>query len=57
MIKEVDGLSGKLPKSSPFKRGLSMASGICKAEMLSQFNLLEKEAKQMIYWSLDIPRG
>ncbi|KAM7331115.1 hypothetical protein ACRRTK_010304 [Alexandromys fortis] len=31
--------------SSPFKSGLSMASRLCKAAMLSRFNLLAKEAK------------
>ncbi|OBS73699.1 hypothetical protein A6R68_15764, partial [Neotoma lepida] len=30
---------------SPFKSGLSMASRLCKAAMLSRFNLLAKEAK------------
>ncbi|XP_021051643.1 adenosine deaminase domain-containing protein 1 isoform X2 [Mus pahari] len=41
----VDGLSGKITESSPFKSGLSMASRLCKAAMLSRFNLLVKEAK------------
>ncbi|XP_028745685.1 adenosine deaminase domain-containing protein 1 isoform X1 [Peromyscus leucopus] len=41
----VDGLSGKITESSPFKSGLSMASRLCKAAMLSRFNLLAKEAK------------
>ncbi|XP_054340951.1 adenosine deaminase domain-containing protein 1 isoform X7 [Pongo pygmaeus] len=42
----VDGLSGKITKSSPFKSGMSMASRLCKAAMLSRFNLLAKEAKK-----------
>ncbi|ELW62632.1 Adenosine deaminase domain-containing protein 1 [Tupaia chinensis] len=41
----VDGLSGKITESSPFKSGMSMASRLCKAAMLSRFNLLAKEAK------------
>lgn len=32
--------------SSPFKSGVSMASRLCKAAMLSRFNLLAKEAKR-----------
>lgn len=32
--------------SSPFKSGVSMASRLCKAAMLSRFNLLAKEAKK-----------
>uniref|UniRef100_A0A2K6EF69 Adenosine deaminase domain-containing protein 1 n=1 Tax=Propithecus coquereli TaxID=379532 RepID=A0A2K6EF69_PROCO len=31
---------------SPFKSGMSMASRLCKAAMLSRFNLLAKEAKK-----------
>ncbi|XP_055405856.1 adenosine deaminase domain-containing protein 1 isoform X1 [Bubalus kerabau] len=42
----VDGLSGKITESSPFKSGVSMASRLCKAAMLSRFNLLAKEAKK-----------
>ncbi|XP_004646223.2 adenosine deaminase domain-containing protein 1 [Octodon degus] len=42
----VDGLSGKITESSPFKSGVSMASRLCKAAMLSRFNLLAKEAKR-----------
>ncbi|XP_057562397.1 adenosine deaminase domain-containing protein 1 isoform X2 [Hippopotamus amphibius kiboko] len=42
----VDGLSGKITESSPFKSGMSMASRLCKAAMLSRFNLLAKEAKK-----------
>ncbi|XP_065733905.1 adenosine deaminase domain-containing protein 1 isoform X2 [Phocoena phocoena] len=42
----VDGLTGKTTESSPFKSGVSMASRLCKAAMLSRFNLLAKEAKK-----------
>ncbi|XP_038625195.1 adenosine deaminase domain-containing protein 1 [Tachyglossus aculeatus] len=42
----VDGASGKITESSPFKSGISMASRLCKAAMLSRFNLLAKEAKR-----------
>ncbi|XP_066216999.1 adenosine deaminase domain-containing protein 1 [Saccopteryx leptura] len=42
----VDGLNGKITESSPFKSGLSMASRLCKAAMLSRFNLLAGEAKK-----------
>ncbi|XP_007172458.1 adenosine deaminase domain-containing protein 1 isoform X2 [Balaenoptera acutorostrata] len=42
----VDGLSGKITESSPFKSGVSMASRLCKAAMLSRFNLLAKEAEK-----------
>ncbi|XP_004695675.1 PREDICTED: adenosine deaminase domain-containing protein 1 isoform X2 [Condylura cristata] len=42
----VDGLSGKITESSPFRSGVSMASRLCKAAMLSRFSLLAKEAKK-----------
>ncbi|XP_056420042.1 adenosine deaminase domain-containing protein 1 isoform X4 [Hyla sarda] len=42
----VDALQGKIIESSPFKSGRSMASRLCKAAMLSRFNLLVKEAKK-----------
>ncbi|XP_072481297.1 adenosine deaminase domain-containing protein 1 isoform X3 [Notamacropus eugenii] len=42
----VDGINGKITESSPFKSGISMASRLCKAAMLSRFNLLAKEAKR-----------
>uniref|UniRef100_A0A8D0GXG4 Adenosine deaminase domain-containing protein 1 n=1 Tax=Sphenodon punctatus TaxID=8508 RepID=A0A8D0GXG4_SPHPU len=42
----VDGLNGKINESSPFKSGVSMASRLCKAAMLSRFNLVAKEAKR-----------
>ncbi|XP_071975464.1 adenosine deaminase domain-containing protein 1 [Engystomops pustulosus] len=42
----VDAMQGKITESSPFKSGRSMASRLCKAAMLSRFNLLVKEAKK-----------
>ncbi|XP_073093176.1 adenosine deaminase domain-containing protein 1 isoform X2 [Manis javanica] len=42
----VDGLSGKITESSPFKSGVSMASRLCKAAMLNRFILLATEAKK-----------
>ncbi|KAM8940543.1 adenosine deaminase domain-containing protein 1 [Pelodytes ibericus] len=45
-IEIVNALSGKIIESSPFKSGASMASRLCKAAMLSRFNLLVKEAKR-----------
>ncbi|XP_049626032.1 adenosine deaminase domain-containing protein 1 isoform X2 [Suncus etruscus] len=42
----VDGLSGKVTESSPFKSGVSMASRLCKAAMLNRFNLVAKKAKK-----------
>nr|XP_020863920.1 adenosine deaminase domain-containing protein 1 isoform X2 [Phascolarctos cinereus] len=42
----VDGINGKITESSPFKSGMSMASRLCKAAMLSRFNLLAKEAER-----------
>ncbi|KAM9330472.1 adenosine deaminase domain-containing protein 1 [Gastrophryne carolinensis] len=42
----VDALLGKTTESSPFKTGRSLASRLCKAAMLSRFNLLVKEAKR-----------
>ncbi|XP_066465502.1 adenosine deaminase domain-containing protein 1-like [Eleutherodactylus coqui] len=42
----VDALQGKTIDSSPFKSGHLMASRLCKAAMLSRFNLLGKEAKR-----------
>uniref|UniRef100_A0A7M4E9J1 Adenosine deaminase domain-containing protein 1 n=1 Tax=Crocodylus porosus TaxID=8502 RepID=A0A7M4E9J1_CROPO len=45
-LEVVDGLSGKITESSPFKSGASMASRLCKAAMLSRFHLLSKEAKR-----------
>ncbi|XP_073428120.1 adenosine deaminase domain-containing protein 1 isoform X5 [Dendrobates tinctorius] len=45
-VEIVDSLQGKIIESSPFKSGRSMASRLCKAAMLSRFNLLMKEAKR-----------
>ncbi|MEE6461635.1 hypothetical protein FKM82_001354 [Ascaphus truei] len=45
-LEVVDALRGKVTESSPFKSGASMASRLCKAAMLSRFNLLVKEAKR-----------
>ncbi|KAF7252840.1 Adenosine deaminase domain-containing protein 1 [Varanus komodoensis] len=45
-LEVVDGLSGKTTESSPFKSGISMASRLCKAAMLSRFNLVVKESKR-----------
>ncbi|XP_059944907.1 adenosine deaminase domain-containing protein 1 isoform X2 [Mesoplodon densirostris] len=42
----VDGLTGKITESSPFKSGVSMASRLCKAAMLSRFKLLANEANK-----------
>ncbi|XP_058862489.1 adenosine deaminase domain-containing protein 1 isoform X3 [Acipenser ruthenus] len=42
----VDGLTGKTVESSPFKTGTAMASRLCKAAMLSRFNLVAKEANR-----------
>ncbi|NXA30945.1 ADAD1 protein, partial [Eudromia elegans] len=45
-LEVVDGLSGKITESSPFKSGAYMASRLCKAAMFSRFRSLAKEAKQ-----------
>ncbi|KAM4807716.1 adenosine deaminase domain-containing protein 1 [Rhinophrynus dorsalis] len=45
-LEVVDAFRGKTIESSPFKSGTSMASRLCKAAMLSRFNLLVKEAKR-----------
>ncbi|XP_030047635.1 adenosine deaminase domain-containing protein 1 isoform X3 [Microcaecilia unicolor] len=45
-LEVVDGLKGKIIESSPFKSGISMASRLCKAAMLSRFNLVAKEASR-----------
>uniref|UniRef100_A0ACB8E8T7 Uncharacterized protein n=1 Tax=Sphaerodactylus townsendi TaxID=933632 RepID=A0ACB8E8T7_9SAUR len=45
-LEVVDGLNGKTTESSPFKSGITMASRLCKAAMLSRFNLLVKESKR-----------
>ncbi|XP_058048406.1 adenosine deaminase domain-containing protein 1 [Ahaetulla prasina] len=43
-LEVIDGLNGKIIESSPFKSGISMASRLCKAAMLSRFKLVVKEA-------------
>ncbi|XP_025032287.1 adenosine deaminase domain-containing protein 1 [Python bivittatus] len=45
-LEVIDGLNGKIIESSPFKSGISMASRLCKAAMLSRFNLVVKESKR-----------
>uniref|UniRef100_A0A8C5RUV0 Adenosine deaminase domain-containing protein 1 n=1 Tax=Laticauda laticaudata TaxID=8630 RepID=A0A8C5RUV0_LATLA len=45
-LEVIDGLNGKIIESSPFKSGISMASRLCKAAMLSRFKLLVKESKR-----------
>ncbi|XP_054846424.1 adenosine deaminase domain-containing protein 1 [Eublepharis macularius] len=45
-LEVVDGLTGKTTESSPFKSGITMASRLCKAAMLSRFNLIVKESKR-----------
>ncbi|XP_069098533.1 adenosine deaminase domain-containing protein 1 isoform X1 [Pleurodeles waltl] len=45
-LEVVDGQKGKITERSPFKSGISMASRLCKAAMLSRFNLVAKEAKR-----------
>ncbi|XP_018416626.1 PREDICTED: adenosine deaminase domain-containing protein 1 [Nanorana parkeri] len=42
----VDACLGKITESSPFKSGRSMASRLCKAAMLTRFNLLAKKARR-----------
>ncbi|XP_073459627.1 adenosine deaminase domain-containing protein 1 [Aquarana catesbeiana] len=42
----VDAFLGKITESSPFKSGHTMASRLCKAAMLSRFNLLVKESRK-----------
>ncbi|XP_070613761.1 adenosine deaminase domain-containing protein 1 [Erythrolamprus reginae] len=45
-LEVIDGLNGKIIESSPFKSGISMASRLCKAAMLSRFKLVIKESKR-----------
>ncbi|XP_039176166.1 adenosine deaminase domain-containing protein 1 isoform X2 [Crotalus tigris] len=45
-LEVIDGLNGKIIESSPFKSGISMASRLCKAAMLSRFKLVVKESKR-----------
>ncbi|KAM6980815.1 adenosine deaminase domain-containing protein 1 [Aplochiton taeniatus] len=43
-VEVVDGLEGRTVNESPFKSGPALASRLCKAAMLSRFNLVAKEA-------------
>ncbi|XP_019901308.2 adenosine deaminase domain-containing protein 1 isoform X2 [Esox lucius] len=45
-LEVVDSLGGKTVQESPFKSGPAMASRLCKAAMLSRFNLVAKEAQR-----------
>ncbi|KAM4621936.1 adenosine deaminase domain-containing protein 1 [Polymixia lowei] len=45
-LEVVDGLEGKTVEESPFKSGPALASRLCKAAMLSRFNLVAKEAQR-----------
>ncbi|KAJ8015508.1 hypothetical protein DPEC_G00026860 [Dallia pectoralis] len=45
-LEVVDGLGGKTVEESPFKSGPALASRLCKAAMLSRFNLVAKEAQR-----------
>ncbi|XP_066524042.1 adenosine deaminase domain-containing protein 1 isoform X3 [Hoplias malabaricus] len=42
----VDSLEGRTVEESPFKSGPALASRLCKAAMLSRFNLVAKEAQR-----------
>ncbi|XP_072529706.1 adenosine deaminase domain-containing protein 1 [Salminus brasiliensis] len=42
----VDSLDGKTVEESPFKSGPALASRLCKAAMLSRFNLVSKAAQR-----------
>ncbi|XP_072898941.1 adenosine deaminase domain-containing protein 1 isoform X2 [Hemitrygon akajei] len=46
LIEVVNGTTGKIVASSPFKSGTSMTSRLCKAAMLSRFYLVAKEANR-----------
>ncbi|XP_052366771.1 adenosine deaminase domain-containing protein 1 isoform X2 [Oncorhynchus keta] len=45
-LEVVDGLEGKTVEASPFKSGPALASRLCKAAMLSRFNLVAQEASR-----------
>ncbi|XP_066577060.1 adenosine deaminase domain-containing protein 1 [Amia ocellicauda] len=45
-LEMVDGLNGKTLEQSPFTTSAAMASRLCKAAMLSRFNLVAKEAQR-----------
>ncbi|XP_067827068.1 adenosine deaminase domain-containing protein 1 [Heptranchias perlo] len=46
LVEVVNGMTGKIAESSPFKSGTSMTSRLCKAAMLSRFYLVAKEANR-----------
>ncbi|XP_007906466.2 adenosine deaminase domain-containing protein 1 [Callorhinchus milii] len=46
LLEIVNGVTGKIAESSPFKSGASMTSRLCKAAMLSRFYLVAKEANR-----------
>ncbi|XP_062847003.1 adenosine deaminase domain-containing protein 1 isoform X2 [Trichomycterus rosablanca] len=45
-LEVVDSVEGKSVEESPFKSGPALASRLCKAAMLSRFNLVAKEAQR-----------
>ncbi|KAF5894131.1 adenosine deaminase domain-containing protein 1 isoform X1, partial [Clarias magur] len=45
-LEVVDSTEGKSVEKSPFKSGPALASRLCKAAMLSRFNLVAKEAER-----------
>ncbi|KAM9496448.1 adenosine deaminase domain-containing protein 1 isoform 2-T4 [Clarias gariepinus] len=45
-LEVVDSAEGKSVEKSPFKSGPALASRLCKAAMLSRFNLVAKEAQR-----------
>ncbi|XP_026774616.1 adenosine deaminase domain-containing protein 1 isoform X2 [Pangasianodon hypophthalmus] len=45
-LEVVDSVEGKAVEESPFKSGPALASRLCKAAMLSRFNLVAKEAQR-----------
>ncbi|XP_061108588.1 adenosine deaminase domain-containing protein 1 isoform X2 [Conger conger] len=45
-LEAVDGLEGRSIEDSPFKSGPALASRLCKAAMLSRFNLVVQEAQR-----------
>ncbi|XP_038648314.1 adenosine deaminase domain-containing protein 1-like isoform X2 [Scyliorhinus canicula] len=46
LVEVVNGATGRIAGSSPFKSGTSMTSRLCKAAMLSRFYLVAKEANR-----------
>ncbi|XP_041031824.1 adenosine deaminase domain-containing protein 1 [Carcharodon carcharias] len=46
LVEVVNGATGRIAVSSPFKSGNSMTSRLCKAAMLSRFYLVAKEANR-----------